>query len=190
MHINDLADALHRKRARDIRRRNLPMLEEAGIVTVDGDIVTLSDNWLEALEQQRKIGQEIEAEEVARKRYRLKSKAYREWLALSPEERKALKKQRARARADGFIGDLRPASEPEEAQQEPPPVSALAAAIRDYLDRSPADACQPPGWLGSTLWAFDLYPNNPAPAEVRAAIDELGGESYLRSNLDRGRRAA
>jgi hypothetical protein len=189
MHINELADALHRKRARDIRRRNLPMLEDAGIVTVYGDTVALSDNWLEALEEQRKLGQEIEAEEVARKRHSLKSKAYREWLALSAEERKALKAQRARARADGFIGDLRPAGEPEE-QPEPPPLSSLATAIRDYLDQSPHDACQPGGWIGTTLWAYDRYPGKPTPAEVRAAIDELGGEAYLRSSLERARGVA
>ncbi len=189
MHINDLADALHRKRARDVRRRNLLILEEAGIVTVDGDTVALSDNWLEALEEQRKLGKEIEAEETALNRYKAKSKAYREWLALSPEERKALEEQRARARADGFIGDLRPAGEPEE-QPESPPLSSLATAIRDYLDQSPADASQPPGWLGGTLWAYDLYPGKPAPDEVRAAIDELGGAAYLRGNLERARQAA
>jgi ribosomal protein S19E (S16A) len=189
MHINELADALHRKRARDIRRRNLPMLEEAGIVAVDCDTVTLSDNWLEALEEQRKLSKEIEAEKTAREWYRAKSKGYRDWLALPPEERKALKEQRARARADGFIGDLRPAGEPEEHQPEPE-VSDLAVAIRDYLDRKPHDACQPPGWIGSTLWAFDLYPSNPTPTEARAAIDELGGEAYLRDHLERARRVA
>src|SRR5215213_10604015 len=30
--LQEIADALHRKRARDLRRRNLPMLEEAGII--------------------------------------------------------------------------------------------------------------------------------------------------------------
>jgi Domain of unknown function (DUF3854) len=189
MHINELAEALHKRRARDLRRRNLPMLEEAGIVTVDGDTIALADNWLEALEEQRKLGKEIEAEETARNRYKAKSKAYREWLALPPEERKALKEQRIRARADGFIRDLRYDDEAEECQQVPE-VSPLASAIRDYLERNPADACQPPGWIGSTLWAYDIYPGKPTPAEVRAGIVELGGESYLRSNLERGRRAA
>ncbi len=56
-----------------------------------------------------------------------------------------------------------------------PPVSALAAAIRDYLDRNPHDACEPPGWIGATLWAYDLFPGKPTREEVRAAIEELGG---------------
>jgi hypothetical protein len=189
MHIDDLANALHKRRARDLRRRNLPMLEETGIVTVNGDTVALSDNWLEALEEQRKLGKEIEAEETARKRHRLKSKAYREWLALSPEERKALKDQRVRAQADGFIGALRLAGDPEDRQPEAE-VTPLAAAVRDYLSQNPKDACQPPGWIGSTLWAFNLFEGKPDPAEVGAAIDELGGDTYLRDCLERARESA
>jgi DNA-binding Lrp family transcriptional regulator len=195
MNINEVAEALKVSRARNLRR-NLPMLEEAGIITVSGDTVSLNPDWLEALNIERKLKGEIRndqgeegAEERDRRRYRLQSEAYREWLALSPEERRALKDQRIRARADGFIRDLRSADEAEESQQEPE-VSPLASAIRDYLEHKPADACQPPGWIGGTLWAYDLYPGKPTPAEVRAAIDELGGESYLRSNLDQARRAA
>lgn len=74
--LQEIADALHRKRARDIRRRNLPWLEEAGIIAVEGDTVTLADNWLDRLEEARETGGELEAEEVARKRYRDRSRAY------------------------------------------------------------------------------------------------------------------
>lgn len=74
--LQEIAAALHRSRPRDLRRRNLPMLEEAGIIEVDGDTVTLADDWLEALEDQRRLGKEIEAEELARERYKLKSRAY------------------------------------------------------------------------------------------------------------------
>jgi len=74
--LQQIAETLHRSRPRDIRRRNLPMLEDARIIRVDGDTVSLTDNWLEALEEQRQLGKEIEAEEVARKRYNLKSRAF------------------------------------------------------------------------------------------------------------------
>src|SRR5215210_4300840 len=74
--VQEIADALHRARPRDLRRRNLPMLIEAGIVKVDGDAVSLTDRWLEALEGQRRLGKEIEAEELARTRYKVKSRAY------------------------------------------------------------------------------------------------------------------
>ncbi len=74
--LKEIAAALHRSRPRDIRRRNLPMLEDAGIIEVGGDVVTLSHNWLEALEEQRELGEEIEAEKLARERYREKSDGY------------------------------------------------------------------------------------------------------------------
>jgi uncharacterized protein DUF3854 len=76
LNLEEIADALHRKRARDLRRRNLPMLEEAGIITLDGDVVTLAEDWLDRLEDARELGGEIEAEEHARRRYRDKSRAY------------------------------------------------------------------------------------------------------------------
>jgi len=74
--VQEIADALHRKRARDIRRRNLPWLEEAGILAVEGDVVSLADNWLDRLDEARETGGELEAEELARKRYRDRSRAY------------------------------------------------------------------------------------------------------------------
>jgi Domain of unknown function (DUF3854) len=74
--LEQMAEILHRKRPRDIRRRHLPMLEEAGIITVEGDTVSLTQNWLEALEEQREIGKEIEAEELARRRCLDKSRAF------------------------------------------------------------------------------------------------------------------
>jgi hypothetical protein len=74
--LSQIADTLHRSRPRDIRRRNLPMLEEAGIIRVAGDSVSLVDDWLEALEDQRRLGKEIEAEKLARTRYEIKSRGY------------------------------------------------------------------------------------------------------------------
>jgi Domain of unknown function (DUF3854) len=76
--LQEIADALHRKRARDIRRRSLPWLIEAGIVSVSeaGDAVTLAENWLDRLEDARETGGELEAEELATKRYRDRSRAY------------------------------------------------------------------------------------------------------------------
>ena len=74
--LPQIAEALHRKRPRDIRRRNLPMLEDAGIIVVDGDTVSLTENWLEALHLERRLGKEIEAEELAAVRYKVKSHAF------------------------------------------------------------------------------------------------------------------
>jgi hypothetical protein len=103
--VVEIYDALHpdkapeKRRPRDLIRRKktekgrdglLVMLEEAGILFLDGDVVTLSDNWLEALDEQRRLGKEIDsmsvygrveagAETVTRRRLSAKGKAYQEW---------------------------------------------------------------------------------------------------------------
>ena len=181
--LQELADALHRKRARDLRRRNLPWLEEAGILAVEGDIVTLTEDWLERLEDAREAGGELEAEELARKRHRDRSRAFHGREKVQPD------RHHANLGADGHVEDLRPleAAEPE---PEPDLVSDLAAAVRGYLDRHPHDARQTPYWIGATLWAHGLYDGKPTPAETRSAIGELGGAEYLEETLRRARGAA
>jgi Domain of unknown function (DUF3854) len=75
--LQEIAEALHRARPRDLRRRNLPMLEESGIVVVgDDDVVSLTEDWLERLDNQRELGKEVETDELAARRHRLKSRAF------------------------------------------------------------------------------------------------------------------
>lgn len=107
--LQEVADALHRKRARDIRRRNLPMLEEAGILTVEDDVVILADNWLEALEVQRKLGKEVEADELAAVRHRLKSRAFHNRYKVKVDE--APIEDEMRAHRDGYAERRRRAIE-------------------------------------------------------------------------------
>jgi hypothetical protein len=74
--LQELCEILHRKRARDLRRRVLPMLEEAGIIGVEGDTVVLTGDWVMRLEDARRIGGEQETDELAEKRRKLNSRAY------------------------------------------------------------------------------------------------------------------
>jgi hypothetical protein len=205
--LGELADILHCARPRDIRRRLLPMLEDAGIVDVGDGIVALTNDWLEALDEQRRLGKEIDsvvvladsegkkkeireegAETIARRRYKLKSKAFRDRLketksAPSEAGKRAVKESRAK-RAEYLKAQPDPDPGP------PPPLSPLAVAIRDYLERCPRDARHPPGWIGSTLWALDLYDGKPTPEESKAALRELGGAAYLEERLQAARRSA
>ena len=94
----------------------LVMLEKSGILFIDGDVVTLADNWLEALDEQRRLSKEIDntgvdghveagAETVARRRLAVKGKAYQEW------NRGALQVSghwTNNPDADGHIEDLEP----------------------------------------------------------------------------------
>jgi hypothetical protein len=83
--LAELCRILHRKRPRDLVRRKkspkgrdglLVWLEDAGILAVEGDVVTLAEDWLERLEDARESGGELAAEELARKRHKLKSRAF------------------------------------------------------------------------------------------------------------------
>lgn len=198
--LDNLYDVLYpgkepeKRRPRDLRRRQLPMLERAGIITVDEDLVVrLTDDWLEALENARELGGELEAEDLSRDRHARQRRAYRSRDDVEPD------RHHVNAGADGWTEDLRAHDAESEGQDEVAEargdaprsaVSDLARAVRHYLDRSPHDACQPPGWIGVMLWADDHYPGKPTPAEIRSAIEELGGEAYLRSRLERSREAA
>ena len=103
--VGEIYDALHpgkapdKRRPRDLVRRKttekgrdglLVMLEDSGILSIDGDVVTLTENWLQALGEQRRLGKEIDstdvgghvaagAETVTRRRLEAKSRAFREW---------------------------------------------------------------------------------------------------------------
>src|SRR5215210_3707660 len=83
--LTELCRILQRKRPRDLVRRKkspkgrdglLVWLEDAGILTVEGDAVVLTEDWLRQLEDAREAGGELEAEELALRRYRAKSRSY------------------------------------------------------------------------------------------------------------------
>jgi hypothetical protein len=74
--LAELCEVLHRKRTRDVRRRVLPKLEDAGVIEVEGDIVLLVADWSERLEAARRIGEELEADELAERDRKRKSRAY------------------------------------------------------------------------------------------------------------------
>lgn len=216
--VAELSEALHRKRPRDLTRRKRPdskgrdglaiMLIDAGIVSLEGETISLAADWSERLDDLRRAGREIDyrvvmtlsdgstkenvvdgAETIARRRLEIKRKAYHSRHRVKPD------RHFANVGADGFIEDLSPddgdnANTPEAE----PDLSPLAATVRDYLDKRPNTVRQHgralPGWLANTFWAYELVLGKPTPAEVHAAIGELGGERYLRERLEASRGAA
>jgi hypothetical protein len=185
--LAELAEILGVKRPRDLRRRVIPRLVDAGVITFEGDRASLTGDWLDALNRERELSGEIALFEKQMHQNNAES-----------EKDRARRRERERRRAsgetaDGYIEELRPVDaegrDETPAPRTAPPVSPLAVVIREYLDCNPNDACQPPGWIGSTLWAFDLITGKATLAEVREALEELGGEVYQRELLERARAA-
>lgn len=140
--LEDLYDVLkpgrrpEKRRHRDLRQRQLPMLEEAEIVTVKEELVVkLTDNWLEALENARELGGELEAEDLARARHR------RERVAFRDPRRDQVSMHPVNARGDAWIEDL-------EVLPEPP----STAVLYDLMYRkTPVSTPRGDGLLG---WVF------------------------------------
>lgn len=76
LNLQELCKVLHRKRARDVKRRILPVLEEAGIIAIEDDVVALTGDWFGRLQDARQTGGELEADELAERWRKLNSRAY------------------------------------------------------------------------------------------------------------------
>lgn len=128
--LAELCKILHRDRPRDVRRRVLPMLEEAGIVAVDGDTVELVEAWADQLEEVRRADGEIEREDLDRERHRTQREAFRRRDEIAPDP------HYANVGADGHVEDLEPADagepEPEKAE---PQRNPDVAAVLGYVAR-------------------------------------------------------
>jgi hypothetical protein len=88
MNLAALADAVDVKRPRDLTRRKnvetgkgrdgyVSRLEAVGVLYVDGDTVSLAEDWLEALDRERESAGEIALYQRDMRRYNEQSKAYR-----------------------------------------------------------------------------------------------------------------
>jgi hypothetical protein len=91
--LQELCEVLHRSRPRDVRRRLLPMLEEAGIIVCEGDVIRLVADWLEKLEEARERKGEISHAEKQRKDHCKQRQRYRDYL-------ESVKHQASRAARD------------------------------------------------------------------------------------------
>jgi hypothetical protein len=91
--LQELCEVLHRSRPRDVKRRILPMLEKAGIIVVDGNIIRLTADWLARLEEERERKGEISRAEQQREDHRKQRERYRDYLV-------SVKRQPSRAGQD------------------------------------------------------------------------------------------
>jgi hypothetical protein len=81
MAVTELAKALGVKRARNLRRRQISRLKEAGIVEyAETDEVRLCTDWLEVLEREREVNGEKQADRIQRKQHEWQREGYRRFL--------------------------------------------------------------------------------------------------------------
>lgn len=66
-----------RTRAWDFKRRTLAPLTDPAVIVVEGDTVTLTDDWREALAQHRELGGEQEQARLQRERHAREREAFR-----------------------------------------------------------------------------------------------------------------
>ena len=111
--LHELCEVLHRSRPRDVRRRILPMLEEAGIIETTDDVITLAADWVDALKRET----DQDADKKARKDYERRRDGFRAHLAgVSGDSLRAVEKSH-RARAAGQVAEaerVAAAARPEE----------------------------------------------------------------------------
>lgn len=134
--LPELCEILHHGRPRDVRRRVLPMLEDAGIIECVDDVIRLAPDWHEKLNTAREIGEELEADKLAEVGRKLKSRAYHERdkpLVSKPSAAGLEAMRRSRAMRDARLQELARAEE-ERRKAGPPP--ELTALIRELLDKN------------------------------------------------------
>ena len=71
-------DLVRRKKTEKGREGLLLWPERAGIVVIDGDAVSLTPEWLNRLETERELGEEVEMAQIAEQRYKQKRIDYHE----------------------------------------------------------------------------------------------------------------
>jgi hypothetical protein len=143
MTLAALAAALDVKRARDLTRRKNPetgkgrdgivtRLEAIGVLTVVGEDVILTDDWLEALDRERDSAGEIALYQRDMRKYNRESKAYRNRHKVKAEPAppesgiEAARHAREVRNADGAVADL-------ELVPDPPGVEDLYPLVDSYV---------------------------------------------------------
>ncbi len=137
LHIENLCEVLHRKRPRDVRRRILKPLEDAGILECEGDVIRLAGEWLDRLEEERERTGEVKQAEKQAEKHREQSKRYREHLERercgTPKASLAAMRRTRKLRERG-LREIREEEERDRAPT-PPAVEALLTRVLGQQDR-------------------------------------------------------
>ena len=164
--VEELAEALHKTRTRDLRRRVISRLEATGVVECSGDTVSLVADWLEALNRERLLTGEIAAYTRDMRDYNEQRKGYRDYL---DRRRRGEKPDRAPSYAQM---QERRESYPDRRRE------AIAAAITRLFAEKPEARTWRPGRITCAIVMRYIGPDfprgqdgMPKDAEVEAILD-------------------
>ncbi len=135
--LAELCEVLRRSRPRDVRRRLLPMLEEAGIIECAGDVVRLAREWLARVEEERERKGEVEQAERQAQKHRKERAEYREHLERQKRGTPAASLAAVRRTRELRERRLREMREEERRDRSPTPpaVEALVAKVLAQNER-------------------------------------------------------
>lgn len=165
--VDEIAKRLHIRRTRDLKRRNIGRLAERGVVTFDGERVTLVKDWLSALEREREVSGEVFQEAYQKRRYREQREAY--------QKRHKVKAHRF-TMAQMWDRLPRPASE---LTKLPDPNPEVVTVLRLWSESRPLALRDYPSKIAATLWAYELVSFKPTGLDVEAALCEVVGVENL-----------
>jgi hypothetical protein len=174
MGLEDLAEALGSKRPRDLRRRVVSRLEDAGVVVAHNtgrmETISLAHDWLDRLNAERERAGELDAYRRDMARYERERKAYREHAdkPADPAPTEAEMDQARENRPDGLIGELEPV--PDVVELDEGVDVDLLVALSDALIRWPDHRHDYPSWWASTLHVEDYLTYRPEASEVAHAL--------------------
>jgi Bifunctional DNA primase/polymerase, N-terminal/Primase C terminal 1 (PriCT-1) len=149
-----------RWRPRDLRRRVIARLEDAGVVEVSGSVVSLTPEWLEALNRDRERAGELEAHRRDMRAYNEQSEAYRNRHKVKPD----------RAPTEDEMQEHREATPQDRREAIKAAIARLFAEKPEYRGRRPGQVtCQLVNYLAPD---FPRGPDGlPKDAEVEAILD-------------------
>jgi hypothetical protein len=166
--LQAISGFLGRKRLDNVQRL-LAWLVEAGVVTIDGDTVSLACGWTGAVEELREVGREIEAEERDRRRYQEQSLAYRR------RDKPSAKSTPSEAGIEAVErGHTRREQERQKATEGlPAPNPEIVEALKAAMRRWPHPPSDTPYWWRETLYVEDDLPYKADLREIQSALAEI-----------------
>ena len=160
-------------------RASLRDLQDAGVISLDpkgthGARVRLAADWRIRVDERREVGGELAKARRQAARHHNERQAYHANIPTNA---------RAKLKGSERMEEIKREAERRE-EKGARRLSPLAAVLGDYFEHSPGKVIERPENLARTVRTLRLYPKEVTPADIGAAIEELGGDDYKLRRLE------